>query len=249
MANVPFLNNPFLYINGLQISNNATTPNTKIDIAAGQCRDSTDVYQMTLSATATINAANTGLNGIDAGTFALSTVYAVHLVSDPVNLQATGAMISLSSTAPTLPFGYSVFRLIGYAVSDASVHFLPGYWAGNNNARLFMYDAPQATSITAGAATSYTAIDLTTLMPAVDNTPVWIASAFTPGAASRTLKMQPSGATGDAVIVTGQVTSVVVTSNSLLLAKIVSSAPKISYVVSNSGDAAAIKVAGYQFYI
>ena len=159
-------------------------------------------------------------------------------------------MLSLSYTAPVMPFGYSAFALIGYAVTDSSAHFLKGYWtAGNSTSRLFMYDAPQATAITAGAATTYTAIDLSALVPTADNLPVWVSSAFTPGAASRTLKLQPTGATGDAVTITGQVTSVVVSSNSLVLAKLSSAVPKVSYIVSNAGDAAAINVAGYQFFI
>ncbi len=238
------------YANGLGISNNATTPNTKLDVAVGTILDSTGTFQLTLSTAVTINTGAVGLNGLDTGVLLASKVYAVHLVCDPVTQQVSGAMASLSATAPTLPFGYSAFALIGYIVTDSSVHFLKGYWtAGNSTSRLFMYDAPQATAITAGAATSYTAIDLVALVPTVDNLPVWIASAFTPGAASRTLKLQPTGAVGDAITITGQVTSVIVTSNSLVLAKISASKPEVSYVVSNAGDAAAINVAGYQFFI
>jgi hypothetical protein len=250
VSSVQYAQNVWKYANGLAISNNATTPNTKLDIATGSILDSTGVYQLNLTTAVTINAANTGLNGIDTGTFAASKVYAVHLVADPVTQQTAGAMISLSATAPTLPSGYGAFALIGYAITDASTHFLKGYWtAGNSNNRLFMYDAPQATSITAGAATTYTAIDLSALVPNVDNLPVWIASAFTPGAASRVLNLTPAGATGDAIAITGQVVSVPVTSNSLVLAKQSSSLPKISYKVSNAGDAAAINVAGFQFFI
>lgn len=238
------------YANGLQISNDATTPNTKFDVSAGSVLDSTGTYQLSLSAPVVVNAASVGLNGIDTGALAASTIYAVLLVSDPVTNQPSGCMLSLSASAPTLPYGYSAFAFIGRITTDSSSHFLKGYWsAGNSTSRLFMYDAPQATAITAGAATSYTAIDLSALVPPIDNIPVWIASAFTPGAASRTLKMQPTGATGDAVTITGQVTSVVVSSNSLLFAKLVTAKPEISYVVSNAGDAANIKVAGYQFFI
>ncbi len=238
------------YANGLRISNNAGTPNTKLDVATGSCMDSTETFQLILGTAVTINAANTGLNGIDTGALAASTVYAVHLVCDPQTLQTAGCMISLSSTAPLLPFGYSAFALIGYVTTDASVHFLKGYWsAGNSSTRLFMYDAPQATAVTAGAATTYTAVVLTAFVPAVDNLPVYINTSFTPGAASRVLKLQPGGATGDAIVITGQVTSVVVTSQSFLFSKLVTAAPNISYLVSNAGDAAAINVAGYQFYI
>jgi len=241
---------PFFYMNGLGISNDATTPNTKLDIAAGTCIDNSETYQMELLAPVVINAANNGLNGLDTGSLAASLVYAVFLISDPVSANPTGAMLSLSYTAPLMPFGYSAFKLIGFVTTDASSHFLLGYWtAGNAGSRLFFYDAPQATAVTAGAATTYTAVDLTTLVPLVDNTPVWIDTAFTPGAASRTLKMQPITGTGDAVTITGQVTSVVVTTNSLLMAKIASAKPEIAYKVSNAGDAVAINVGGYQFLV
>jgi hypothetical protein len=112
-----------------------------------------------------------------------------------------------------------------------------------------MYDAPQATAVTAGAATSYTAVTLTALVPLFANTPTWIYSAFTPGAASRQLFLQPQAGTGDAVIITGQVAAVVVSSNSLVLSSVNSTNQQINYKVSNSGDAAAISVAGYQYFI
>lgn len=250
MANLPFGIVPFYYMNGLELSNNSTTPNTKLNVAVGQARDSTDVYQMVSSTALVIDATTTGLNGIDTGVLQASKVYSVYLVSDPVSGNATGAMISLSLTGPLMPFGYSAFRLIGYVVTDSSVHFLKGYWAGNNNSRLFMYDAPQATAVTAGASTTYADVALAAFVPAVDNTPVWVFTDATPAAASRVLSLQPKGATGDAVQITSQVTSVHVTSNSLVLAKLSSSLPVISYKWSaGGGDAVAVNVAGYQFYI
>lgn len=239
------------YANGLKISNNATTPNTKLDVATGTILDSTGTFQLVLGTAVTINAANTGLNGIDTGTLAASKVYAVHLVCDPQTLQTAGCMISLSATAPTLPFGYSAFALIGYAVTDSSAHFLKGYWtAGNSSERQFVYDAPQATAITAGAATTYTTVALTTLVPAVDNLPVSIAFDLTPSAAGRIMSLQPYGATGDAVSITGQVATVHVTGNAAVFAKLNSSAPSIAYKWSaGGGDAVALNVAGYTFFI
>lgn len=238
---------PFYYFNGLLISNDATTPNTKLDIAVGTCLDSTATYQLSLTSPVVINAASNGLNGLDTGSLAASKVYSVYLVADPVSQQATGAMISLAAT-PLLPFGYSAFALIGYITTDSSSHFLPGYWTDNDSAtRKFIYDAPQATAVTAGNATSYTAVDLSALVPNLSNFPVYINYAFTPGAASRTLKMQGAASTGDQIIVTGQVTSVVVSGQSPVWAQTASSKPEINYVVSNAGDAVAINVAGYEF--
>lgn len=242
---------PFFYTNGLGISNNATTPLTKLDIATGSVVDSTGTYQLVNSASITINAAINGLNGLDTGSFAASKVYAVFIIADPVTLQATGAMLSLSYTAPLMPFGYSAFALIGFATTDAAVHFLPGYWTDSDSScRLFMYDAPQATAITTGASTTYVAIDLSALVPTVQNIPVWIAYDMLPAAASRIMSLQPAGATGDAFSATSQVTSVHFTGNALVMARLASSLPKISYKWSaGGGDSVAINVAGYQFYL
>lgn len=250
VSSVQYGQTPWKYANGLKLSNNATTPNTKIDCATGSILDSTGVYQIVVDSALTLNAAVNGLNGLDTGSFAASKIYIVYVIADPVTLQAEGLLMSLSETAPLMPFGYSVFAKVGYAISDAAVHFLPGYWtAGNSATRKFVYDAPQATAVTAGAATSYTAVALTNLVPAIEGTPVSIAFAFTPGAASRTLKMTPGNGTGDAVTITGQVAAVVISDNVEVFSRVTSAVPEIDYKVSNGDSAVAINVAGYTFFI
>lgn len=247
------------YMNGLGISNDATTPNTLLDVAIGTTLDSTGTFQIALTSPAVINAANTGLNGIDTGSLAASKVYAVLLVADPVTLQASGCMISLSTSAPTMPFGYSAFKVIGYVTTDASAHFLLGYWtAGDGDSRrLFMYDAPQATAVTAGASTTYANVDLTKWVPirTSGNRPVWIATNFNANAAADTLKLQPGNATGDAVTITAAVAGATahVTRNDFLLAQTVTisavPSPTINYKVSTGSAAVAINVAGYEWFV
>ncbi len=255
--NNPIYQLPFLYVNGLNVS---VASNTTLSIASGQCRDSNDVMDITIgsapfngattAAPVVLNAAINGVNGLDTGSFAASLVYAVYAIGDSRGYQAPGVLLSLaSSSSPTMPFGYDSYRKIGYAVSDSSVHFLSAYVAGNNNVRIFSFDAPQATAVTAGNATSYTAVALTTLVPSVENTPVSVSYAFTPGAASRTLKLTPGNGTGDAVTITGQVTSVIVSGNATVMSKVTSSVPEIDYKVANSGDAVALNVAGFTFFI
>lgn len=249
VTSIQFGQQPWYYANGLKLSNNVATPNTKLDVATGSIMNSTGVYQMISTSALTINAAANGLNGLDTGSLAASTLYYVYLIADPVDQNTMGAMISASAT-PLMPFGYSAYALIGYVRTDASSHFLLGYWtAGNSGTRTFYYDAPIATAVTAGNATSYTAISLATFVPIVENTPVSVAFAFTPGAASRTLNLTPGNATGNAVTITGQVTSVVVSDNVTVLARVTSSVPEIDYKVANSGDAVAVNVAGYTFFI
>lgn len=247
---VQIVNSPFIYINGLQLSNDATTPNSILDIAIGQCRDSTNEFDMFLNSPLTINITNSGLNGLDTGTVAANKLYAVVLVSDPVSGNPTGAMFTLTPSQPVMPFGYLAFKTIGYVATDSGSHLLKGYWtSGGSGYRTFNYDAPQATAITAGAATSYTAVDLSTLVPSgIAQLPVNIAYAYTPNAASHFLNLQGVNSTGNAATITGQVTSVIVSGNITVLAQLNASSankPEINYKVSNGSDAVALNVVGY----
>ncbi len=236
---------PF-YFNGLGISNNATTPNTLLNVAAGSCLDSTGTFQLTLAAGVVINAATNGLNGLDTGTFAVSTVYKVFVVFDPVTLQAAGAMISVSAI-PLLPFGYSAYSLIGYATTDASAHFLLGYWSDNDSARrTFTYDAP-ILALSAGTQTGYTGVALTAFVPPVANTSVVLFSNFTANAAADIENLQGYNSTGDAVTIIAPVAGATAhtTQQNTVLAQLNSGAPSIKYKVS--AGALALYVCGYTF--
>lgn len=243
---------PWGYMNGLGIANDGTTPDEVVTVAVGSCMDSTNVYQLEVDEALSIDVTTSGLNGLDQGSVAASTLYAIYIVADPVTQQAIGGMFSLASNSePLLPFGYSAYKLIGYIATDSSSDFLLGYWtAGNSGRRTFVYDAPQATAITAGAATTYTSVALTALVPPVQNTPVSIAFDMTPSAASRIMSLQPFGATGDAVSITSQVTAVHVTGNASVFARLNTAAPSIEYKWSaGGGDAVALNVAGYDFIV
>lgn len=236
------------YANGLKISNNATTPLTKLDIAVGNITDSTGTFQLSLDTAVTINSANTGLNGIDTGSLAASKVYAVYLVSDPVGLQTSGCMLSLSLTAPVLPFGYGFFALIGFVTTDAAVHFLKGYWSdGNTTSRLFVYDAP--IQCLSGNQTGYTGVDLSAFVPGVEGTPVVLFSNFTANAAADIESLQGYNSTGDAVTIIAPVAGATAhtTSQNMVLAQLNSGAPSIKYKVS--AGSLVLDVCSYQFFL
>ncbi len=237
------------YCNGLKISNNATTPDTKLDVAVGNMLDSTGTFQISLDTAVTINAGTVGLNGIDTGALAASTVYSVYLVADPVSLAVSGCMVSLSATAPYLPFNYSAFALIGYVTTDSSAHFLKGYWtAGNSTQRLFTFDAP-IICLNAGTQTGYTGVALTTFVPAVANTPVVIYSNFTANAAADIENLQGYNSTGDAVTIVAPVAGATAhtTSQNTVLAQLNSTAPSIKYKVS--AGSLSLYVCSYMFYL
>ena len=244
---IPVVNAAYLSVNGLEIAVASTTTAT---VAAGRARNSTNENDIILSAAVTLNAAVNGINGLDSGSLANATLYALFVVGDSSLNNDTGVLLSTSATAPSLPFGYDMFRLIGYLRTDGSANFLSGYWSGSSNERIFMYDAPIATAITAGSSTTDAAVTLTTFVPAVSGLPVYMYYDMTPAAASRVLTLKPFGATGAPFKATSQVTAVHVTGVALVQAQLDSGAPKLEYVWSaGGGDAVALNVAGYQYTI
>ena len=142
---------PYLYKYGLVISNDATTPNTKLDISAGQCRDSANMIDMgigssyvvpyqglAVSTPLVLNAGVNGANGLDTGSLAASSMYAVYIIGDSRGYNATASILSLASnSSPLLPSGYDSYRVIGYWATDASSHFLLGYYTGNQGLMIF----------------------------------------------------------------------------------------------------------------
>lgn len=251
----PIINAGLLYVNGLAISNNATTPNTKVDVAAGQCRDSNNIVDLLLgdflsqgygtsNAATTINAAVNGANGLDTGSLGNNLFYYVYVIGDSSSKNATAAMLSLSATAPVMPFGYDSMRLIGAVKTDGSAHFLLFYGTGNGSARFYQWDAPIAVTVTSsGTSATYSAMDLSTGVPASNYGSVQMYAIWDPNAAGDILNFTPSGATGDYVVNTA-ITTAIQDLMFPIKPLTVSSVPKVSYKIS-AGTLTAVKVMGF----
>lgn len=259
----PIVNLPYLAINEIIPAYSTTTALT---LTAGVCRDQTNVWDInignyggivanvTANTSTTINGAANGLNGLDTGSLAAATLYYIYVVGDVISGNTTGAIISTSgpSVGPLMPFGYNVFRLVGYIrTAGGGATFIKGFYSGNGNFRLFKYELAQVTAITAGNATAYTNISLAISVPPVENTPVYISSDYIPQAAGNILNVKGFNESSSAISisVTGQVATVHVTSTQKILAQLNSGVPTVSYKVGNAGDAVAINVWGYDYYI
>lgn len=106
-------------IAGLVLANNATTPNSKVDISTGQARDSTDTYDLRLASGITVDLAASGANGLDTGSKAASSTYHIYLIRRASDAALAG-LASTSATSPALPSGYTAFRRLGAVVTDSS---------------------------------------------------------------------------------------------------------------------------------
>lgn len=255
-------NQRYIDINGMLISNNATTPNTKIDVSAGLCGDVSNSFDINLgnwygsvpvpanaNVVSTIDATLNGALGLDQGSLAASKVYYVHVIFDISGQLLPSVMISLSKSAPLLPAGYSNFRWIGQMMTDSSSHFLLGYNSGQNRERVWVYDAPQATSVTAGTSATYAPIDLSALVPnGIAQLPVLFRVNWTANAAGDTFNMQGVNATGDqwTLIAPAAGGTAHTVGFGIVNAQISSSLPKVNYKVSAVGGVA-INVAGFSY--
>lgn len=124
----------------LIIAMNATNPNYQIDIDAGCLMlwtATTYVGQAFISINVTVDITVAGANGLDTGSEAASTWYYIWVIGKTDGTVA--GLLSISSTAPTMPSGYTLKRLIGAIRNDGSSNFIPGTW--NNG--YFWYNAPQ----------------------------------------------------------------------------------------------------------
>lgn len=106
-------------LTGCQISNNSTDSDHDIDISAGKRRDSTDAVNINLTSGMTIAIDASGAGGLDTGTVATYTWYAIHLIYDSAG-DTESAVFSLSETSPTLPGDYDYFRRVGWVKTDGS---------------------------------------------------------------------------------------------------------------------------------
>jgi hypothetical protein len=204
--------------------------NTTIAVAAGACLDSTHVNDIYVSTSKVINIANNGLNGLDTGAVAASTWYAVYAIGDSTSTRASGYLFSTSATAPTLPYGYDMFKRIGYVQTDGSSHFLLFYQHGTGLARHYTWDAP-VVLVNAGTATSYTAFSCITAMPNMASI-IDLDVAFTPNAAGDVGCVRASGSASTTMRpFKGSVAAVVERANFSCNTLIVSAAPRLDYII------------------
>ena len=108
----------------LVIVNNSGTPNSMIDVDADAVtvETSSGVAYRLKNINLTINSLTSGANGLDTGTIAASTWYYIYVIYNPATTTVAG-LISLSSTSPTLPSGYTAFARIGANKIDGSLAF------------------------------------------------------------------------------------------------------------------------------
>lgn len=266
IQNDPIYSLPHLYIQGCWISAASTTV---VAISPGQCRDSNDMIDMPIGwpnlqnnyvTPATlfanymqpllVNSAVNGANGLDTGTIAASTQYAIYVIGDSRGYNPVAGLLSLTSQpGPVMPLGYDSYRLIGFWETDGSSHFVYATHKPQNiQGALTYFNVPALTVLTGGNATTFTAIDLTTnaAVPTttLQNVIVTLFVTFTPAAAGDVVQFRPTGSTATTNITTivGIAAGVAQTQYIQMIAGVGSSKPEIDYLVTSGSDAVTVAV-------
>ena len=115
-----YLGNTLDYISGLTISKDSGSPNNAILVTPGAAYDST--YSTVLKLDSNTTKTNT--------TQAANATYYVYIIGN-----ATGSsidiLISTTNVNPTLPSGYTLYRLIGYYTTNSSSNIYNTFYYGD----------------------------------------------------------------------------------------------------------------------
>lgn len=226
----PVVNGNLMYINGMRL---AAVNTTTFTVSQGLCRNSTNLNDINIGlplnvaatqtgelpvdaggGAVTVDITTTGAGGLDNGTIAASTFYAVHAVGDSFGINAGTAIISTSLTAPVLPAGYDMFRRIGFIKTDGSTHVLAFRQEGLSTDRWMWWDVAIATGVTSGSSATFATVDCSAGIPAMGvNSQALFLVVFTPTAGDDTVELRPglSSATAGYSRMSGSVAAVVQT--------------------------------------
>lgn len=262
MSFIQYALSPTSFTSGLSVQMGSTAT-TQISVSAGSTLASSDPssvspqdkYQLYLDEAVTIDLTKNGVNGLDDGSLGASQVYAVYIIGNPLNGASTACIASLDDgEPPLLPSKYTIYKLIGYFVTNGSSQVINFFTYGDGGFRKLLFGAPVLTAITAGNATTFVEVDVSAMVPQVDNMPIYVTTIFTGGAAGRFLDMQKyeNDPAGNSVRIASQVTSVPIYTTSVLQNTVDTNDGnkcKIIYKVSNSGDSASFGVRGFDYSV
>jgi len=178
---------------------NATTvtlPNglIAVDVATGE--------PMRVAANTDVLITASGVNGLDAGSEAADTWYYLWLIKQTASPLTVGAVLSTSTTNPTMPAGYTHKRLIGAVRNDGSSNFIPGYCTQWGNGQVtFMPDVRHSNGLDTATAPTQIGTNLTatsfTLLSCAAHVPAFVrfAQLWVRFGTSMTLNFRERGAT------------------------------------------------------
>jgi hypothetical protein len=107
----------------LKITNDGIAPNNKLNVTADEVilKDASGYPKLITSVTINVDITVAGPGGLDSGSEVSSAWYSIWLIHNGTTLQT---LLSISSTAPAMPSGYTFKARIGWVRNDGSSNFL-----------------------------------------------------------------------------------------------------------------------------
>ena len=267
IQNDPVYSLSHLYVSGMNISVASTTI---LAIQPGACRDSNNMIDMVIGGQNLeglnlpaiqfqnyqppiyINSAINGVNGLDQGTIAASTQYAIYIIGDSRGYNATAGLLSLTSNAaPLLPKGYDSLRLRGFIETDGSLHFVYATHEPQVLSDISGYYLSAASSVLSGGnSTTFAGIDLNTPVPTgtLPNVILYLLVSFTPAAIGDIVQFRPTGSSSTSGLPTivGIAAGIAQTQYLTVIGGVNgSSHASIDYLVTSSSDSVNVSVIGW----
>ncbi len=222
--------------------------NVSLSIPSQLIRDTTNTIDIYLPSTTALLASGTGINGLDTGSLAASTWYYVYIIADSTGKLPVGTILSASATSPLLPFGYDAYALLGFVLTDGSVHFLKFYAVGNGGGHTYWLDT-SIQVLSGGSSATYAAVSLATAVPAINYSEIIFSAGFVPNAAGDIFSVRPTGSAATTVATYhGAVATKSHDFQMTLLSLLSSGNPSIDYLVTASG-ALTLNVLGFKYNI
>ncbi len=254
----PIYNLPIAYKQGGKIT---VATNTTLTVTSCLTRSMADDLDINIgdyfgaATSTTINAALNGLNALDTGDLAASTVYAVYVIADQAGYNPAGFLLSTSLTAPVMPVGvfpsgYNSMVRIGWAITDASSHFLVLKQSGLGSVINYTYDAP-IKILNAGTSGTQAAVDLSSVVPAIEGMMVDLGGDFVSDTAGKKATVCTSGGTiaSSRFIFNAQVATVHVIQDYMVPVTLISGDPKVDYIISAATSTLDLYVNGFVDYL
>jgi hypothetical protein len=246
----PITNQPSLYANGLKVT---WVSGTQLSIAAGQCRDSSNIYDINLgnflgansqiasSVSTTVSTAALGANGVDKLPLSASQWYAVYVIADPTGYNPPAVILSLNFVAPIAPYGYGLSRRIGAVKLDGASLMLKSYSLMNGSNKIVLWDS--TINVLGGTgSTTYLALSLASGIPP-SSTLAILNWRMVPNVAGDNAKIRVNGSTAtNNVILFGSVAAV---ANSGEIVAATDATQQIQYITTSALDGLTLDVAGY----
>jgi len=249
IPNNPIVNAGLAYVNGLSILNTGTSVKTLL-LTPGAARNSTNIADIILSSTITLNGSIVGANGVDDSPLLANKFYAVYVIGDSNAYKPTAGLFSLAINSPTyFPVGYDMYRRIGWILTDGSANIVNFWQYGTNEERMYYYDVA-ISALSGGSQTSPTVIDLSTSVPSI-STEVLFQVTYTPNVATSFAKFLTYGATSPSSIIGIFGYGISGVQNGMITIPShtqITGQSSILYIV-NSGDTLTLFTSGYKDYL